>query len=978
MSTNTGKFRCHIKRSKSRFIAKRGATKHLPGAKTKKGLTSKQKKTRRKVKSGASSRHHKTQHKTQHETQDTAQHIETKEEDELDNNQTITMREVAVPDDVKTEDIDMEPQTVPMAHVNMVFEAKPVVDNGVDMDIVTETLNKLQYDIAPSKQFKDFHNQILEYSHYGPRSRNKDNSVFIMPDYDYKNETIKYANFRHVLKLDEWVCNCDRFVYTNNRKYCDHTILAILLTNSNPTKLPFSAYDTSESKFVSETTEGSVMLLQIPDHTRKMAVYSIENNDNRFAFVHINNDFKNIICDQHKGKSSCRHRQLLIDELGEEFRALYKSMSNQPASSTVYWDEEEGFGHHSFLKKEAAKCVSYKRIPVPAVWHTNYDATPESDDYYAATKPRAVPTKLTPNVVQCECGESLSEANEYLKQHEAIIFDLSSSYYVDVYNRRCKHCQNQYVYDGLQDKIFNYNDKILVYHDVFLQYLFLRHRSKTPLNTFVTSESSIYSGNNSITPFFNGVTFGKILAIFQKLQGYHNILRCRTCEKNGKLPDIIGCDASSLLLQKRYIQGVISPKDTTRFNSITPIKMQTKVRRVRDCYIQEPQLRKRVEKLLIDHKIRHYKLDEVKPSGVWRAQDRNSLYRDMKKYGYEKLVNMIKWTLKEKSSMGKQLLLRLGDILRGCTKYILLSHIIPNPIIDPLLEYSVENWMNIRTDINRYQPAIYSVHEQLNKTGVAVPECWLVLIREIAQLSRQSIALKEEIRAGGPPLPAAEEKHQSLFEEYQVSGSCYGYRIHHTRPKYDYDSETKKKKKDKKKKKNVVIYEDNIKVGECNKYFAKFSTMSNGVVIGKCLEHEEMLGFNVMVTPEGLNDYFSLFIMLYPDNTAPKLILGDVACQLERYCMNREPKKFKNSLFLNDEAHSQGHKCGPLYNVKYFKESLSSLVFLNDPSIEQTNRICKNLKTSTMYMKLDTFMRNVCNLLEIESRKSIRKRQSSN
>ena len=117
-------------------------------------------------------------------------------------------------------------------------------------------------------------------------------------------------------------------------------------------------------------------------------------------------------------------------------------------------------------------------------------------------------------------------------------------------------------------------------------------------------------------------------------------------------------------------------------------------------------------------------------------------------------------------------------------------------------------------------------------------------------------------------------------------------------------------------------------------------------------------------------------LMMYPDDSAPAIIVSDLACQLERYCMNREPKKFRNTLFLNDEIHAQGHKCGPLYNVSYYKDSLASLYFLNDPSIEQTNRICKNLKTSTMYMRLSTFMNTVTNLLEIESRKSVIKRQA--
>ena len=883
--------------------------------------------------------------------------------------QSINMFENETKNDDEMEDIDMETLPPQIRHVDTMIESKIACDDDVDIDLVKNTLQNLNFDYAPSEQFTDFHQQILTYPHYGIRGRNNDNTVFIMPDFDYKYNTIKYASFRHVYKLDTWVCNCDQFVYKNNRQYCDHTILAILYCASNPTKLPFFPYDPSDTNCVSETDDGSVMLFMAPKYSRKMGIYSVENNDNRYSFVHINNDFKNIICEQHKGKRGCRHRALLLKVLDDEVKKKYKSQSNQPAQDTVFWDEEEGFGHHSILAEEIPKCISFKPIPVPAVWQTNYDDTPDQDAYYAATKQRNIPVKLTPKINLCECGESLSDTDDYLIQKNALLFDTSTNHYVDVYNRRCAHCGNNYVYDGLEDKIFNYNDNILIFHDVFQQVLFLRHQSKCPLNTFITTQLSLYSGNNSITPFFNGVTFNKLLAIFRALQDFDKILKCKGCAAKGKMPEMIGCDASSLLLQKKYIQGVISPKETTRFNDIT-ITMQRELRNVRDCYVVEPSLRKRLDLFLKDHDIRNYRTDDVKSSGPWSTKDKKSLFKELRKKGYGKIVDMIEWILKEKGMLHKHLLDRLGDILRGCSRYILLSHIIPNPIIDPLLTYSVDTWSDIKQNVSTFQPAIYSVHEFFLKTNVEVPACWIALVKELAKLSRQSISQKEAIRAESPSLPAAEERHQTIFDQYEASGSCYGYKIHHTRPKYDFQSERKGKSK----KKNVES-DNNIKVGDCNKYFHKFSTMSNGIVIFKCLEHEEIMGFHVMSTPEGLNDYFSALIMMYEDDKAPKLVLGDIACQLERYCMNREPSKFKNTLFLNDEMHSQGHKCGPLYNVKYYKDSLSSFVFLNDPSIEQTNRICKNLKISTMYMKLNTFMQNVCNILEIESRKSIRKRE---
>ena len=425
------------------------------------------------------------------------------------------------------------------------------------------------------------------------------------------------------------------------------------------------------------------------------------------------------------------------------------------------------------------------------------------------------------------------------------------------------------------------------------------------------------------------------------------------------MPTLIGCDASSLLLQKKYIQGTKSPKDTKEFNDVK-VRIASKVRKLRVVYIKDVKLRDRLKAVIIDKKIRNYNNDDVKVTGRIDQRTTRKLYSDLNRYGCDKVVDMMKYMEQHMATMDKELIKKIGDLLRGLSSYMPLYHIIPNQITELLKDYSNANWQRIKQKIQNYQPLIYSVHERFVKSCAEPPTCWFSLIKELAMLSSDCVTKLESARSKSPPIPTAQPKHQSMFDDSGASGCCYGYKMHHTRPTYDYDSESKTLKH----------------VGECNKYYHEFNAMSNGICTFKCLEHEEMIGYHVMREPEGLNDYFSLLITIYKDNDAPKLVLCDNACQLNRYCMHREPQKFKNTLFLNDEIHSKGHKCGPLYCIKPYKDSLTDLSFLNDPSIEQTNRILKYLKISTMYMKLQNFMSFVTNLLEIESRKSIRKRDS--
>ena len=167
-----------------------------------------------------------------------------------------------------------------------------------------------------------------------------------------------------------------------------------------------------------------------------MGIYSVNNNDNGYSFVHINNDYKNIICDNHPARKTCKHRALALNVLDAEVKKKLKEQLHQPAQDTVFWDDEEGFGHHSFLTHDTPKCISFKTIPVPLCWHTSYDDIPDQEIYYAATKQRNIPVKLTQNIDQCECGELLSDTNDYLIKKNALLFDTSTNHNVDVYNRR--------------------------------------------------------------------------------------------------------------------------------------------------------------------------------------------------------------------------------------------------------------------------------------------------------------------------------------------------------------------------------------------------------------------------------------------------------------------------------------------------------------------------------------------------------------
>ena len=164
-------------------------------------------------------------------------------------------------------------------------------------------------------------------------------------------------------------------------------------------------------------------------------------------------------------------------------------------------------------------------------------------------------------------------------------------------------------------------------------------------------------------------------------------------------------------------------------------------------------------------------------------------------------------------------------------------------------------------------------------------------------------------------------------------------------------------------------------VGNCNKNYQEYKNVSNGYLCWVCMEHYEVFGGHIMVEPESVDDYFSSIIMMVDEQTDNIELLSDNSCQIHRYGMHREPSIFKKMTCYNDTMHGNSHVCGPYYNVKYLKKFNPKYSGLNDSKIEQINSKLDKLKHCSLWMNLSTFTKYVVNLLEIENRNAIRKRQ---
>ena len=269
-------------------------------------------------------------------------------------------------------------------------------------------------------------------------------------------------------------------------------------------------------------------------------------------------------------------------------------------------------------------------------------------------------------------------------------------------------------------------------------------------------------------------------------------------------------------------------------------------------------------------------------------------------------------------------------------------------------------------------PWIPCIVDGLRLEGFRDLDFLFALFRDVGVKSAKLHTDLIEHRAESAPIPIAAEKHQSLFSKGNVNGVSYGYRVEHLRPTYDYKSETDPKAK--RVKNQRTTEKELILIGQCEKYFMQFCNMSHGCVIFRCDDHYQNMGYHVMTRPESVNDYFSVLMMMYPGDSAPDHFIMDNGCNFQKYCMFREPKKFRSMKCWTDEFHGgAGHKCGPLFSVTLSKNTSSVLSNLNDSSIEQMNRMIKLVKISAQYMKTRTFNETVELMLEVANRRQIRK-----
>lgn len=191
------------------------------------------------------------------------------------------------------------------------------------------------------------------------------------------------------------------------------------------------------------------------------------------------------------------------------------------------------------------------------------------------------------------------------------------------------------------------------------------------------------------------------------------------------------------------------------------------------------------------------------------------------------------------------------------------------------------------------------------------------------------------------PIPEADD----AFEE---TGSYYGRQPCRVRPYYegkDIDNERSVKEDGACTKLYSTYAKNNLTGGTstCSK-----RNLTKGLMALWC-PHLVCLGFHAIPDCEGRNDVFSAIFCYW--ERAPDTIIYDFACQLSPYCMVREPEFFKDTLFVVDEMHANGHNfCSQASFVSNYMNARPSLMPVNTSAAEACNSGLNRIRKSVSYM----------------------------
>lgn len=498
-------------------------------------------------------------------------------------------------------------------------------------------------------------------------------------------------------------------------------------------------------------------------------------------------------------------------------------------------------------------------------------------------------------------------------------------------------------FDGLEDRVFNYNNIRLFTHALLNSYTSQYTVSQTSFTAFHEStERSYYEQQLQPLPFISLPVFIGVWFSFIDIQEWVYDWLCPWC---GRYPKDIVCDGITLSLPKVFCSLLRTP------TAVSSTSEEVQICAVPTRFMRDRGLAARL--ILYTRGVwgRDKWTDKKELSQQQVAEMSNELAAS-----YPELYQFINW-MAHGSSLSQEQMCLCMRLVRVLASDEPLAQFVRSPTPTLLRKIVRDPTLAVNQDVlyslTELCPLLFALLSELPGMPLELMQLlWAVANRAEEIEKQQDTRMPKEMDKDDRR--RASYKHN---QRYRKEGVYSGMDPIRERPKYSIDGNG--------------LGSGEIDSTSCNKLRACFKTISGGCMIIWC-RHRIALAFHIIASAEGRNDVFSEILVHWP--TAPRTICYDFACQLMAYNTVREPAYFKNTLHLIDVLHGKNHTtCSEAFMMKQYKEGQAKrFVYFNDQVAECGNAGLLKIRNSCLYMSNGRFMDFVRLQLEVQNRMRIR------
>ncbi|KAF6755499.1 hypothetical protein DFP72DRAFT_811750 [Ephemerocybe angulata] len=548
----------------------------------------------------------------------------------------------------------------------------------------------------------------------------------------------------------------------------------------------------------------------------------------------------------------------------------------------------------------------------------------------------------------CPNGRAYYDKDQKKHFKKAKLYTLTSLHEVEIEVQKCPICPPKRARligpDLRAHGVFNYNNSVLVSHELLDDYTSAYTSSETPFIAFTVQVSRRYG--NYDTKFMGADLFRAVWFSFAFLQAFEDDMACKTC---GPTPETVIWDGITLAFGKQHLTNSLRPPTVTHPES----QIRTGIKyRPQQQLLRDRALRKSVREALNPPSAASLSKGSKAPMSASPSPSK-ALARQAS------LIDKHLGALPSVSGSLRALCPDLADIFdthlgeeayarKGCPKVWknFFLQISAEESVLQLMNYS--SWLKVReflknpkqndTTLLLSVPAFFKAFNSKDAdTGrlVAVLRWVEGEVRELLRSMMTETPLQMANPAGLP----------TDVNAWKSTGCFYSLPIIRFRPIYPHlEKESLKRKEE-------MEQEAAGKRGDrCGKYYSQYGErrLTGGIMVCWCT-HSICYGFHCIPRSEGRDDVFSAMVTRWP--IAPKRVVYDFACALGPYCMLREPQFFGNTFFAIDHFHAAGHtKCSPAAFLSEYSNVDPQLASINSSAAECGNGALRRIRKSVSYM----------------------------